>query len=301
MPKTTTGAQKTKSDPGVATRAVETTILNLIDSFHTLLIDAYGVLVTHSGVLPGAQELLGLLTTTDKPYYVLSNDASRTPETTASDYLISGLSIPPERILNSGTLIADYFAAEGLEGRRCAVLGPPDSHQIVEQAGGRLVVPTEGFDVLVIGDEEGFPFVEAVDEVVTELFHRFDADQPVRLVCPNPDLVYPAGQGRFGITSGSVAALIETVLAQRYPARTDTTFVRLGKPNVAIFAKAARLSGTRNMVMIGDSLATDIAGASAFGIASALVLTGLATDGIDFAASGVVPDFILTSLRSEAE
>ena len=167
--------------------------------------------------------------------------------------------------------------------------------------GGAVVPAGEAFDVLVIGDEEGFPFVEAVDEVITHLFHRFDADQPVRLVCPNPDLVYPAGPGRFGITSGSVAALIESVLAQRYPTRTDTTFVRLGKPNVAIFERAARLSGTRDMVMIGDSLATDIAGANRYGIASALVMSGLANDSIDFSTNGVVPDFVLKSLRLEEE
>ncbi len=275
--------------------------MELIDAYHTLLIDAYGVLVTHTGVLDGAVELLARLKKTGKPYFILTNDASRTPETTASDYLASGVSVPAERIINSGSLIHDYFEAHGMEGSRCAVLGPPDSHWIVAQAGGAVVPAGEAFDVLVIGDEEGFPFVEAVDEVITHLFHRFDADQPVRLVCPNPDLVYPAGPGRFGITSGSVAALIESVLAQRYPTRTDTTFVRLGKPNVAIFERAARLSGTRDMVMIGDSLATDIAGANRYGIASALVMSGLANDSIDFSTNGVVPDFVLKSLRLEEE
>jgi len=75
----------------------------------------------------------------------------------------------------------------------------------------------------------------------------------------------------------------------------------LGKPNVAIFERAARLSGTRDMVMIGDSLATDIAGANRYGIASALVMSGLANDSIDFSTNGVVPDFVLKSLRLEEE
>ena len=113
MPKSTT-------DEPSSVLPRRTTIMELIDAYHTLLIDAYGVLVTHTGVLDGAVELLARLKKTGKPYFILTNDASRTPETTASDYLASGVSVPAERIINSGSLIHDYFEAHGMEGSRCA-------------------------------------------------------------------------------------------------------------------------------------------------------------------------------------
>ena len=254
----------------------EVTVEFLIERYETLLIDAYGVLVTHSGPLPGAKELLERLHRIDKPYFIISNDASRLPETTAVDYAGHGLLIDAYRIINSGTLVAPYFEQHGLRGSRCLVLGPEDSKAIVEQAGGVVVPADEDFDVLVIGDEEGFPFVETVDHVLTVLLQGADAGRGFHLICPNPDLLYPAGDGGFGITAGSVAVMIEAILWQRYPDRRDLCFTYLGKPHPAIFEEAAKRAGTLSLVMLGDQLATDILGANRFGIHSALVRTGLA-------------------------
>jgi len=57
------------------------------------------------------------------------------------------------------------------------VLGPVDSVQYVEQAGEQVVPPAELFDVLVIGDESGFPFLETVD--TTWLFSPLDVPPPL--------------------------------------------------------------------------------------------------------------------------
>ena len=59
------------------------------------------------------------------------------------------------------------------------------------------------------------------------------------------------------------------------PDRTDLRFVRLGKPHGAMVAEALRRSGTRNMIVIGDQLETDVAGARAFGLDSVLVDSGV--------------------------
>lgn len=115
------------------------------------------------------------------------------------------------------------------------------------------------------------------------------------MVLPNLDLIFPTGQG-FGITSGSIALLIEAALALRYPAHPDLRFTRLGKPHAAIFEEAERRVASRDMVMIGDQLETDIRGANEFGIASVLVLGGVVSaEGIE--ASTARPDYLLPSLR----
>lgn len=250
------------------------TMPELMHAYAVLLFDAYGVLVHNAGALPGAPEAIQHLNRTGKPYFILTNDASRLPSTTAVRYQAYGLDLTPERIITSGELLSGYFAAHGLAGARCVVLGPVDSARYVERAGGEVVPPDQPFDVLVVGDETGFPFLETVDTAFSTLCRLIDGQQPVRLVLPNPDIIYPSAQG-FGMASGSVAAMFEGALQARYPERTDLVFTRLGKPHATIFAEARRRSGTSDMVMIGDQLGTDIAGARAFGLDAALVHTGV--------------------------
>jgi len=144
----------------------------------------------------------------------------------------------------------------------------------VEDAGGESVSPAADFDVLVIGDESGFPFLETLDTTLTTLLRLLDEERHVHLVLPNPDRVYPSAERRYGFAAGSIAAMFEAVLEARYPQRPDLRFVRLGKPDQALFAEALRRSGTRNMVMIGDQLETDICGARAFGLDAVWVHKG---------------------------
>jgi HAD superfamily hydrolase (TIGR01459 family) len=246
----------------------------LIDSYEVLLVDAYGVLLDTSGALPGAVDFIRRLNEVRKPYFVVTNDASKLPRTSARRYQELGLAVAADRILTSGSLLTPYFAAHNLAGKRCAVLGPADSVTYVEDAGGKSVSPAEAFDVLVIGDESGFPFLETVDTTLTTLLRLLDEKREVHLLLPNPDRIYPNAEGRYGFAAGSIAVMFEAVLEARYPHRPDLRFVRLGKPDEALFAEALRRSGTRNMVMIGDQLETDIRGARAFGLDAVWVHKG---------------------------
>lgn len=274
----------------------ESTIDELVERYSALLFDAYGVLSYSVGALPGAVELIDRLNGMGKPYYVLTNDASALPESRAARYRKVGLKVDAERIITSGSLLTGYFAEHGLRGAKCAVLGTEDSAEYVRRAGGAIVSAADEFDVLVVGDQSGFPFVQRVDATLTALFRMFDAGDAPRLVLPNPDLVYPNDDG-FGMASGSVALIIEAVLKQRYPNRDGLEFERLGKPNSAIFEAALELTGTRDMVMFGDTLETDIRGANEFGIDSALVAGGVTpSDGLDGAADA--PTYWIKDLTS---
>ncbi len=258
-----------------------------------LLLDAYGVLVSSSGALPGAADFIARLNREARRYFILTNDASKLPETAAVRYGRFGLELDPARIITSGSLLGRYFAEHRLAGAAVLVLGPADSVRYVELAGGRVVRADEPFDVLVIGDESGFPFLETVDIALTTLFRGLDAGHRVRLVLPNPDLVYPSGSGGFGFAAGSVAAMFEAALGARYPGRDDLRFARLGKPHRAIFDEALARAGTRRMVMVGDQLETDIRGARDFGLDSVLVAGGVsALSAVD----GLTPTWWLASL-----
>lgn len=251
------------------------TIDELLERHAVLLLDAYGVLLHHAGPLPGAPELVRRLNRSGRSYFILTNDASRLPATSARRFGAMELPIPEERLITSGGLLTAHFAARRLAGARCVVLGPEDSALYVRQAGGFVVPPSdEEASVLVVCDEVGYGFVETVDATLTLLFHRLDAGLPLHLILPNPDLVYPKDEHGFGVTAGSIATMLEAALDQRYPGR-GLRFERLGKPNRPIFDEAARRAGTMDLVMVGDQLGTDICGALEFGIAAALVETGL--------------------------
>ena len=254
-----------------------TDVRTLEARYPALLLDAYGVLVDEAGPLPGARALVERLNRTGKPYFILTNSASHLPETMAAMLGRRGVPVPGERIVSAGLLLTPYLAAQGLIGSRCLVLGTPDAFRYVELAGGVPVEPhpTADAEVLVIADQAGFALPEALDVAVTLCLRRLDAGLPLHRVLCNPDLLYPKAPGQFGITAGALAAVIEAVLAERYPA-ADHRFVRLGKPYTPIFEEAARRAGTRDLIMVGDQLATDILGARRFGIDSALVASGLA-------------------------
>ena len=273
----------------------ETDVAALLRRYDVLLFDAYGVLVHSAGALPGAAELVARLNAAGKPYYILTNDASKLPATAAGRYQGYGLAIDPERIVTSGLLLEPHFAAHHLGGARCVVLGTDDSRHYVSRAGGEIVRPQESFDVLVVADEFGYPFLETVDQTLSGLFRAVDRQHAVQLVLPNPDLIYPAPDG-FGIAAGSIALVFEAALRLRYPHRSDLRFTRLGKPHAAMFAEALRRTGTRNMVMVGDQLDADIGGAHDFGLDSALVDTGVNTPALAAGPTRLHPTYLLRSL-----
>ena len=91
------------------TKPRKITIEELIAGYSVLLLDAYGVLVNNSGAIPGAAGLIDELNRTGKAYYLLTNDASKLPQTAATRFQGYGLKIHPERIITSGGLLKNFF------------------------------------------------------------------------------------------------------------------------------------------------------------------------------------------------
>jgi len=247
------------------------TLRELLDRHDGVLLDAYGVLVDGSGMLPAAHALLDELARRGTPYLVVTNDASRLPATVARRF---GGRVPPERIVTSGSLLPGYFRARGLTGARTLVLGTEDSCAYVREGGGVPVPLAAGMeiDALAVCDDDGTPFVEGIERGLSAVMRAIEAGRAPALVAPNPDLVYPKGDGELGVTAGAMALVIEAALARRFPGRPPR-FDRLGKPEPHLFADAARrlAIAPERLVMIGDSLETDIAGALAAGIPAALL------------------------------
>lgn len=261
---------------------IETTVSGLLARYDVFLLDAYGVLVTSTGALDGAAAFLDRLSRHGKTWLIVSNDASRSPETTAARYQHFDLPVIPDRVLTSGALLTAYFEKERLAGTHCVVLGTDDSRDYVRAAGGLVVEPDDDRAsvcvVCGVTDDATAPFVGTVNRLISMLLRRLGEGAPMRFVLPNPDVVYPSDTDAFAFTAGGVAALLEAVIGLR-GGEARYRFEPLGKPYAPMFDAAfARVGDVdrRRIVMIGDQLGTDVLGAVNAGIDSVLIETGIA-------------------------
>jgi 4-nitrophenyl phosphatase len=280
------------------TEPAAVTMRALLERYDGILLDVYGVLTDARGALPGARELIGELARQGKPYAIVTNDASRSQATYVRRFAGFGLEVAADRVVTSGSLLPGYLRERGLAGARCAVLGTQDSVDYVRAGGGEVVPIAAGMelDVLVVADDEGYDFLPGVEHALSAVVRAIEAGRSPELVLPNPDLVYPKGAGELGLTAGAVALLIEAGLARRFPGR-GLAFARLGKPAPHLFAQAARLLGLvpSRVVMVGDQLETDVAGAHAAGVPAAL-LAGISRWDDARATATLAPRYLLDTI-----
>jgi HAD superfamily hydrolase (TIGR01450 family) len=270
-----------------------TTTRALLDHYEGILLDVYGVLMDARGPLPGAAELLGYLEGHHRPYAIVTNDASRSPATYTARFARYGITVPPDRFVTSGSLLGGYTP---IRGRRTCVLGTDDSRAYAESGGAVVVGLGDDLDALAVCDDSGFDFLPGIETALNAVIRAVDAGRRPALVLPNPDLVYPKGGGELGFTAGAIALLVETALARRFPV-LGLRFDHLGKPEPHLFAEAARRLAIApdRLVMVGDQLETDIAGARAAGVATAL-LAGVSRWEHAHPASAVAPRWLLDTL-----
>ncbi|HUS30772.1 MAG TPA: HAD-IA family hydrolase [Kofleriaceae bacterium] len=251
-----------------------TTTRALLDGYDGILLDLYGVLVDAGGLLPRAREFLAELDARRKPFAFVSNDASRSTATYVERFASWGVQVAPERFVTSGSLLPAYFAERKLAGARVAVLGTADSEAFVREGGGDVVAVRPGMeiDAVVVADDAGFAFLDGLEASLSAIVRAVEAGRRPALVLPNPDLVYPKGGGELGFTAGTMALMIEAALERRFPG-AGLVFDRLGKPEPHLFAAAAKQLGIAvdRLVMVGDQLETDIAGANAAAVPCALL------------------------------
>jgi HAD superfamily hydrolase (TIGR01450 family) len=271
---------------------------DLLARYAGVLLDVYGVLLDADGPLPGARELIAELDRRALPFAIVTNDASRSAATYVARFANHGIAIAADRFVTSGSLLPAYFRDHGLAGARTCVLGTADSVAYVREGGGVPIVlaPQMELDALAICDDEGFDFLPAIEAACSAVVRAVAAGKPPALILPNPDLIYPKRDGELGFTAGAIALLIEAALARRFPS-ANLVFARLGKPEPHLFLAASRALGIppARLVMIGDQLETDVAGARAAGVAAAL-LTGISSWAHARTTATIAPDWLLDKL-----
>ena len=148
----------------------------VIDNYKALFFDAYGVLCTAQGALPGAIELIDKLNSMQKNYWILTNGATRSIEKTAKSYQEKGLAIKKENIISSGSMIGDWFTEKELYKPLCLVLGPTSACELLQEQGARAIhiedldKNKDEIEVLVISNQTGYDFLSSINKVINFLF-----------------------------------------------------------------------------------------------------------------------------------
>jgi HAD superfamily hydrolase (TIGR01450 family) len=271
---------------------------SIIDKYKIVFFDAFGVLKTYSGLVPGIEKTFDYLAKEGKEYYIVTNDASRGPHQLAESYHRMGLhAITEDRIVSSGMLTKEFLDLKVPDGI-VAYLGTPNSAHYIEGSGLQTLpmsqVNESNIDkvsAVIFLDDEGFDWCSDLNKTVNLLRKK-----PLPAIVANTDRAYPLTTNNVSIAIGGIAAMIESVVGKQ--------FIRFGKPDSQMFMFAYdlireyRQISKSDIVMVGDTLNTDILGGNKFGLDTVLVLTGN-TQAKDYEArinsAGIVPTYICES------
>ncbi|WP_020596667.1 TIGR01459 family HAD-type hydrolase [Spirosoma panaciterrae] len=267
--------------------------------YKVIFFDAFGVLKNSEGILPGIEKTFDWLRENGKDFYVLTNDASRGPHELAESYYRQGFyAITPERIISSGMLAREYLDLKVHNGT-VAYLGTEKSAHYL-QTTGLTTLPISQVDLkdiddinaLVLLDDEGFDWNTDLTKTVNLLRKR-----NIPVIVANTDATYPVSKNRISIAIGAVAKMIEGIVGKQ--------FIRFGKPDAQLFMFAYERLDTatpiskRDILMVGDTLKTDILGGNKFGLDTALVLTGNTQPQdveVQIRSTGIIPTYVCKSV-----
>lgn len=257
-----------------------------IEERELVLADLDGVVYKGADAIPGAVEQLNRAGERTSLGY-LTNNAARTDQAVADHLQQLGLHPRVEDIVTSPQAAVSLLAQTVPVGSRVLVVGGDGLVDELHKAGFETTRSAEDEPDAVI---QGFATHVGWEHLAEAAFAL--AEQPGREPLPwiatNTDWTLPVARG-LAPGNGTLVSAVHTAV-QRLP-------VFAGKPEPAIYETAFERFGTRNVLMLGDRLDTDIKGAQAAGIPSLHVLTGVDRPKQLVAASkDMRPDFITASL-----
>lgn len=251
-----------------------------LSQYTAVLMDMDGVIYRGNEPLPGVNELLALLRRHGVAYACVTNNSTLTPQQYEDKLARMGIAIPAAQIITSSVATRRYLEGllprdtpayyVGMDGLREALLGD-----------GYFVYDEQHPQVVAVGLDHEVTYAKLKRAA---LAIRAGA----RFVGTNPDVTLPTPEGLVP-GAGSLIALVR--------AATDVEPTVIGKPAPEMMRAAIEIlrADSARTLTIGDRLDTDIAGAAAAGLASALVLTGVTTtDLLD--RSPLKPDAVFAGL-----
>ncbi len=276
--------------------------LSIAESYKVIFFDSYGVIKNSKGLIDGAIETLEILEKKGINYFILTNDASRSPAQMAQQFRDMGLkNLSKFQIVTSGMMAKEFFRYKITSGK-VAYVGTPNSAYYLQSLGLEAVHMHDLEDHLpnsikgfVFLDDEGFQWDLGINSAI-----NFLRKQNVPTVVANTDYVYPMGNTKVALAVGGIAHLIETIVKKR--------FIKFGKPDPQMFMYAYKraLMANENLekndiLMVGDTINIDIFGGNKFGVNTALTLSGNTLENSVksiIESTGIIPTYVCASIAS---
>jgi HAD superfamily hydrolase (TIGR01450 family) len=272
---------------------------SILSNYKVIFFDSYGVLRNYNGLIPGIEQTFLWLAAQQKNYYIITNDASRSPALLEASFHKSGLkNVSQDKIISSGMLAKEFLELKVKDGI-VAYLGTESSAHYIERPGFEPMplckltsADMEKVNALVLLDDEGFDWFDGINKAVNLLRGR-----AIPAIVANADGAYPVSKKEIGVAIGGLSWMIEKI--------TGRKFIRFGKPDSQIFMFAWEIAKQKfpdlqkkDVLMVGDTLHTDILGGNKFGLDTALVLTGnIRPEDAEthIISSGITPTYICES------
>ena len=235
------------------------------------ILDLDGVVYRGAQLLRGAAEFLTEQRAAGRRIVALTNNAQAGAEDYADKLSRLGVAFPASEILTAGEATARWLAENSL--LSAYIIGSPAFRRPLAANG---VVETDPPEVVVVGMTSD----ATMAQLLTAVAHL---SRGARLVATNPDTQLPVEGGQITAECGALVAFLESA--------SGCEAEVVGKPNRWIFELAlSRMDlAAKSVLMVGDTPATDVAGANNARLRSALVATGNA-DNHAIAPTVRVPD-----------
>ena len=254
----------------------------LLDNFDSILLDLDGVVYRGGEAVVHAVDSINKVAKHLKVGYV-TNNSSRTPKAIADQLIGFGLNVAEDQIVGSARAGAKLLLERIPAGSKVYVVGGEGLRAECLAVGFVLVESAADKPAAVI---QGF----SPDVSWRELAEASFAVQNGAIwIATNQDWTIPLEAG-IAPGNGTLVGAVHTAVG------ILPDFA--GKPFPPIFDQAREQLEIQKPLMIGDRIDTDIRGAKQVGMASAVVLTGIATrKELIGAKPEDRPDFILEDLR----
>jgi HAD superfamily hydrolase (TIGR01459 family) len=243
-------------------------IREIAGRFPAWFVDAYGVLHDGAAAFPGVVEALTRARQAGATIVIVTNSAQRIDAVAAR---LGEAGIAPgayDHIMSSGELSWRYIEALNAEGgspRRLFLLREGAGPFWLKDLPNPIVDEVAGADLIVAA---GMPYRTEAAARSSDLMAILETGAALRapMLVADSDETYP---------QNGIIRLGPGWIARRY-LELGGEAIEFGKPNAPIFAAAAGLcrAAFSQAIMVGDNLATDIAGANRLGLASLMVLNG---------------------------
>jgi len=248
-----------------------------IGRYAGVVLDIDGVLTRGGEPIAGAAEAVTAIRASGAGVVFVTNNASRTVSDVVDHLANLGIPAVPDEVVTSPIATAVLLEP----GTRCLIVGMRGLREALRERGCVEVDEPADADAVVVGFNRDLTYD---DLRRATLALRGGA----RFLATNGDRTFPMPEG-LGPGNGAIVAALEVA--------SDRRAEFAGKPAAAMYDSAAARLPHGQLLMVGDRLDTDIAGAAALGWETALVLTGVAT-AEEAAAANPRPTYVATSLAS---